>query len=431
MNAKALVLLILVMFLVACTQPVAPPSPTREFMFWPPAPDEPHIQFLTSISSTADITQRQDHISSFLYGEDSTQDLPFERPYGIRMYEGKLFVCDATAATVAILDFRKKEVRLLGQTGQVHLFKPIDIAVAPDGVKYVADTGHGAVLVYDATDHYAGRISVKDLRPVSVAVKDNALYVADLGNSMVRVFDRFNGKELREIGSKGGGNGQFGGAMGMALDAQGNMYVDDVITCRLQKLSPDGKFIWGIGGLGDHPGQFVRPKLVTVDSQGNLYVVDFAFQNVQIFDPDGHLLTYFGGAGEFPGAMDGPTGVCVSDADLDIFAPWVHPAFQAERLVFVTNNIGPHKINVYALGRLKPGKTVADISNGRVQGLFGFNQNPTTADSLPLDAATQPGTQPATRPSTPPTTTPATSPATAPTTMPAGAPAKPAAAQPF
>ena len=388
---RALPWIVMLSFLIlpGCTTAAKPEAQKAEYMFWPPAPDVPHIQFLTSISSTADVTQKQDRLATFLYGEDSTSDLPFERPYGVRMNDGKLYVCDASAAMVAILDFRKKEVRLLGQTGQVHLSKPIDIAVAPDGVKYVTDTGHGAVLVYDATDHYAGRIAVPDLRPVAAAVRGNELYVTDLAASTVRIFDRFNGNKLRSIGEKGGGNGQFAGAMGMALDAQGNVYVNDVVTNRVQKLSGEGTFLWGIGGLGDHPGQFVRPKLLAVDSANYLYVVDFAFQNVQVFDANGFLLTYFGGSGGFPGAMDGPTGVCVSDTDLDLFAQYVHPAFAAQRLVFVTNNIGPRKINVYALGELKPGKTVADIMTGRVQGMFGLGEEP-PADAVELEPKTQP-----------------------------------------
>ena len=383
-----------------CTTAAKPVEQKAEFMFWPPAPDVPHIQFLTSISSTADVTQKQDRLATFLYGEDTTSDIPFARPYGLRMYDGKLYVCDASAAMVAILDFRKKEVRLLGQTGQVHLIEPIDIAVAPDGVKYVTDTGHGAVLVYDATDRYAGRIAVQDLRPVSAAVRGNELYVTDLAASKVRVFVRFNGKELRTIGEKGGENGQFGGVFGLALDAEGNLYANDIITCRVQKLTGDGKFLWGIGGLGDHPGQFVRPKLLAVDSANYLLVVDFAFQNVQVFDEEGTLRDFFGGSGGFPGAMDGPAGVCVADTDLDLFAQYVHPAFAAQRLLFVTNSIGKNKINVYALGGLKPGKTVADISSGRVQGVFGLGEG-VPADSARLEpgiSATRPGAPAATQP---------------------------------
>jgi len=382
-----------------CAQQPTAKIEKPEFMFWPPAPETPRIQFLTSISSSSDITRKSTSMEDFLYGQAATTDLPFERPYGIRMYDGKLFVCDATAANVSILDFRKKEVRILGQTGQVHMAKPIDIAVTPDGVKYVADTGHGAILVYDSEDKYAGKVAVKDMRPVSVAIHNDQLYVSDLGASRVRVFDRFNGKEIRTIGAPGGGKGELGGAMGLTIDTAGNVYVNDVLGCKVQKFGPDGKFIFAIGGMGDHPGQFVRPKLMSVDAEGILYVVDFAFQNVQMFDDQGRMLMFFGGEGNFPGAMNAPTGVCVSDKDLDLFAQYIHPAFQARRLVIVTNNTGAKKINIYALGELKPGKTVADIAGARIQGLFGFATDADKANDAQFDidtATTQPSaTQPA------------------------------------
>jgi len=401
-----LVMLLLAAWLGGCAEAKPVQAEKTEYMFWPPAPDQPRIQFLTSISSSADVTRKSTSMEEFVYGQATTPVLPFDRPYGVRMYEGKMYICDATAANVSILDFRTQEVRVLGTTGQVHLSKPIDIAVTPDGVKYVADTGYGAVLVYDSADKYAGKVAVKNMRPVSVAVFKDELYVSDLGASVVRVFDRFSGKELRTIGAPGGGKGQLGGAMGLTIDTAGNVYVNDVLGCRVQKFAPNGKLLYAIGGLGEHPGQFVRPKMMAVDSTGILYVVDFAFQNVQMFDDKGEMLMFFGGEGDFPGGMNAPTGICVSDADVSLFAQYVHPAFDAKRLVIVTNNTGAHKINVYALGELKPGKTVADIAGSRVQGIFGLASETNKPNGLdlsgdigPQPATTQPAaTQPAPAP---------------------------------
>src|SRR5579884_4259416 len=192
---------------------------TAKYMFWPPAPETPHIEYLTSITSSRDVTGQQGNLENILYGKDNSADLPFARPYGIRMYNGSIYVCDTTSGSVCILDMRKREVRILGKTEDVHLLKPIDIAVGPDGIKYVADTGLSAVVVYDATDKYAGKIMTPKLRPVSLAVKGDELYVADIYASRIRVFDRFNGKELRTIGEplkENNGKGQLGGVMGLA-----------------------------------------------------------------------------------------------------------------------------------------------------------------------------------------------------------------------
>lgn len=389
-------LLVTGLLTVACTEKVK--EEPRKLMFWPPSPDAPRIQFLVSISNTADVTGRQTKTDELLYGKDSTTGLPFMRPYGVRFHDGKIYVCDATAASVTILDLRKKEVRILGRGSVGNFSKPIDIAVAEDGARYVADTGHGAVLVYDAADNFVGKIGGEKMRPVSLAVYKDEVYVTDLFASQVRVFDRFKGKELRRIGEVGRGEGKVSGAMGIALDKQGNIYISDVIGCRVQKFAPDGKLIWAIGGLGDTPGKFVRPKHLTVDSEGILYAVDAAFQNVQMFNEQGQMLMFFGSHGEHPGAMSMPTGVCVSDGDLDLFQPYIHPAFNAKRIIIVTNNMGSSLINIYALGELKPGKTLADIADSRVQGSFGLQASKDQAASSQPAPVFQLDTTPTTAP---------------------------------
>ncbi|MGN6369243.1 MAG: hypothetical protein ACTHN5_13360 [Phycisphaerae bacterium] len=411
-------LISLLLMLPGCAaQQTGKTGEAQQHMFWPPAPDTPHVEFLTSITSTRDVTGKQGNLENILYGKEQTTDLPFTRPYGIRMYNGCIYVCDASAANVSVLDLRKKEVRILGKGTEVSLLKPIDIAVAPDGIKYVADTGLGAIVVYDANDKYAGKIVTPKLRPVSLAVHGNELYVADIYASRIRVYDRFNGKELRDIGQPltvNNGKGQLGGVMGIAIDNEGNVYANDVLGCRVQKFTPDGKFVYSIGGIGDHPGNFVRPKHMAVDSSGILYVVDNAFQNVQMFNDKGQMLMFFGAPGTHPGAMEMPVGICTTDSDVDLFQKYSHPDFEVQRLVLVTNNVGTAKISVYGLGVLKPGKTVADLKSGRINRVVGFEQNSPgqrtlslEPDTLPPEAATQPATS---------TTLPA-----APTTEPAGA----------
>lgn len=368
----------------------------KRYMFWPPQPDAPHVQYLTSISTSSDVTGKQKKMEELLYGKESLSDLPFQRPYGVRINDGKIYVCDATAANVSILDFRKKEVRILGRTGPMTLQKPIDIAVAADGTKYVADTGLGAVVVFDTTDLYAGRITVPDMRPVSVAVYENELFVSDMKASRVRVFDRLSGKELLAIGQQGSGKGKLGGAMGVAVDRAGNVYVNDVVGCKVQKFKRDGTFISMLGGLGDTPGTFVRPKHMAVDSAGILYVVDAAFENVQMFNEQNQMLMFFGSQGNHPGAMDMPAGIGVTDTDLDLFAQYAHPAFELQRILVVTNNYGPVKINIYGLGVLKPGKTPEDILSSRLKVTAGFSDK-ATGDALATQPV-QPGTQPASAP---------------------------------
>jgi hypothetical protein len=130
---------------------------------------------------------------------------------------------------------------------------------------------------------------------------------------------------------------------------------------------------------------------MAVDNDGTLYVVDAAFQNVQLFNDVGQVFTFFGSPGSHPGAMYLPAGICVHEGDLDIFAKYINPAFEAQRLIIVTNQFGLNKISVYALGRLKPGKTVADIAAS--QGIVPEGTSASTQPILP-NPTTQPGDLP-------------------------------------
>src|SRR5262249_49603141 len=153
---------------------------------------------------------------------------------------------------------------------------------------------------------------------------------ADRAGQRVEVFDRRDGQRLGSIGSVGDEDGQFRLPLGVSTDKDGNVYVADLMRCRVQKFGPDGKFISAMGQLGDYAGSFARPKYLAVDSEGILYIVDAAFQNVQMFDDQYRLLMHFGSAGTFPGALNLPAGIALSD-DVSLFADRLHPGFQARR----------------------------------------------------------------------------------------------------
>jgi len=219
--------------------------------------------------------------------------------------------------------------------------------------------------VFDPSDRMVSQIGHEHFRPVGVAVHGNELYATDYANNRIEVFDRNTGQSLRTIAVPGIKKGQVVGPLGVAVDAEGNVYVDDVLGCRVQKFTAAGKQIGQFGSLGDLPGDFVRPKHIAIDSEGKIYVVDAAFSNVQVFDKQFHPLMYFGSAGTHPGAMDLPAGICVNEGDVDLFADRIPDAFEADRLIVVTNQFGDHKVSVYAEGHLKAGHQVAELSGSK------------------------------------------------------------------
>jgi hypothetical protein len=384
MLATAALLVAALVTVAGCAHKPKEAPERKTYSFWPSAPDEPHIQFLTTFNSTTDLAPKRSSFDEMVYGRESEDTAAINKPYGVRMWNGRIYVCDVRSRGITVLDLRKQQARLMGITGSDAIKKAVDLAISPDGIKYVVDQGQQAIVVFDADERFVSAFPLRDGSPVGAAVYGNLLYVTDFKNAQVKVLDRASGKVLRTIGERGGGDGQFIGPLGVAVDKAGNVYVSDTIRARVQKFSPDGTFLMGFGEPGDRPGNFIRPKQIAVGSDGHIHVVDAAFNNVQVFDPEGQVVGYYGAVGYFPGAMDLPAGLDINEADLDVFEKYLHPAFQAERIILVANQFGPQKVSVYAMGHLKQGKTVADIAPGRASVLSG------------LVAATQPAsaTQP-------------------------------------
>ena len=367
---------------------------SRQYSFWPPAPDEPHIQFLTAYNSSADISPDQGHFNEMLYGRQ--QILAIAKPYGVAMWQGKIYVCDVRSKGVTVLDLRQHVTAAIGVEGTLEIAKAIDIAIAPDGYKYVVDGGNHAIVVMDAQDHLIERFAPKDFNPVSVAVDGEELFVADFTGQTVKVFNRRSGTFLRKIGEGGSGEGQFVRPLAVRVDHNGVVFVDDVLACRVLRFDRNGAFLSAFGQAGNAAGDMVRPKHFSIDKNGFLYLVDAGFSNVQVFDDQQKVVGYFGSPGQHPGAMNLPAGVFVDESsdDLALFQEYVHPAFQAERLVLVTNQFGNQRVSVYAVGHLKPGKKVADLSAARGQ-VHAGTLSPTTAP------ATQPDFMPTAPPASP------------------------------
>jgi DNA-binding beta-propeller fold protein YncE len=362
--------------------------------FWPPSPDEPRIQYLTSFEKSSDVEPPKTNLDRIIAGNDPQEVLPISKPYGVKMWQGKIYVCDLKQHAVIILDLRSHVTRVMGVTGNLHLDTPTDIAIAPDGTKYVSDMARGAVVVFNASDQQIAIFTHPNFKPVGVAVYNDELAVADFQAQHVEIFDRNTGQSRRILGSPGMDDGQFVRPLSLTYDPQGNLYVCDVFKCRVQKFDREGKLIKAFGSINATAGNFVRPKHIAVDADDVLYVVDAAFQNVQLFDASGRTLTFFGAAGLHPGAMQLPAGICVTDdpANLEFFRQFAHPAFEVQRVILVTNQFGRSKVAIYGLGKLKAGKTISDIASSRNALPTGLDTGkgttrPTTLQALPPDDA--------------------------------------------
>src|SRR5215216_1894978 len=135
-----------------CASNKKAPAAAAPAAFWPPYPDEPRLQFVTSYSVSTDVQPRHSKFDEMIYGKESQQVLPLNKPYGVEMWNGKIYVCDLRNNSVTVLDLKGKRVLVLGKTATDALQTPTDIANSPEGTKYVADAGRGIIAVYGPDD---------------------------------------------------------------------------------------------------------------------------------------------------------------------------------------------------------------------------------------------------------------------------------------
>jgi sugar lactone lactonase YvrE len=194
---------------------------------------------------------------------------------------------------------------------------------APAPAEVVADPYEGGQvnLVADRTIGINGNQPGQFQSPRDVAIApDGTLYVADSGNHRIQhiaLDDQGGFKVLKTWGSFGEGanvpGGIFNEPWGIAVGPDGSVYVADTWNHRIQKFTKDGDFLlaWGYFGQAEKPEAFWGPRDVAVDALGRVFVTDTGNKRVVVFNPDGQYITEFGSYGMAAGQFDENVGIAV------------------------------------------------------------------------------------------------------------------------
>lgn len=242
-----------------------------------------------------------------------------------------------------------------GPATQAMIHAPGGVAVNGSGNLYIADTGnHDVRLVTPdgiihqfAGNSYAGFLAdggpatgTNLFAPEDVAVgPNNVIYIADTGNSRIRTVDQ-NGI-IQTVAGNGtiGIAGDSGAATSASLaipyavtvDSSGNFYIADFGNDRIRMVNSKGTIVTVVGsglygfagdGAAATQAKMYLPSGVAVDGSGNVYIADqwnlrirkLASGNISTVAGNG-MLSYSGDGGPATRAqLNGPQGTAVDSA---------------------------------------------------------------------------------------------------------------------
>lgn len=137
---------------------------------------------------------------------------------------------------------------------------------------------------------------------------DGLLYITDTGNKRIVVYKQ-NGDFVRQWGAGGAGPGELDEPVGIAVDTRGTVYVADARNHRIQVFTSRGVPVrrWTVDGW---TAEGRTEPYVDVDASGNVYVTDPSGPAVLKYSPKGQELASYSGDEAQP--LLAPIGLAVS-----------------------------------------------------------------------------------------------------------------------
>lgn len=276
------------------------------------------------------------------WGEQGSEPGDFHFPIGIAIN---------AADEVFVTDFYNSRVQKFSVDGKLLVVIPVlpnpgGIAISGSGDLYLAHFAEqkrelrktDRISVYDSTGKLlrqwgkTGSATGEFDCPGGLAINRlGRVYVADQTNRRIQVFDG-GGKFLSMWGEHGSKTSQFGGKVSirsrvggpqfLTFDSKGNLYTTEASEGRVQKFTPEGKFLLTWGDNEDRPGSFggmfsgfkdrkatlQGPVSICVDKHDRVWVSAVSGR-IQQFTSEGKYLKGFGSAGTKPGEFYAPHGL--------------------------------------------------------------------------------------------------------------------------
>ncbi|MBW7904535.1 MAG: hypothetical protein LC135_07955 [Phycisphaerae bacterium] len=232
-------------------------------------------------------------------------------------------VCVVDGVNDRVVRFRSDGTLLdvIARVGDAALQRPVGISADAAGRLWIADSGHGRVIVR-AADGGLERIVVlppapdgRAPEPTDAAASEDGLglWVADNDHHRILRLDLASGA-WQSFGQRGEALGQWQYPFQLAVASNGDVAITDVVNGRGQLLERNGVPAALIGRFGLNPGQLYRPTGVAFDGESNAWVADSVTGAIQVFRRTGEVIDILRDADGGVMRFAGPLGLAF-DAD--------------------------------------------------------------------------------------------------------------------
>lgn len=226
-----------------------------------------------------------------------------------------LYVVDMTAR-VQKFNPNGEFVRFWQMT-QTDLGKPKGMGIDRDGNIMVVEPHYNCVNHFSPEGKLLRKWGVPGLDPGHLNFPrdvesdgSDSLFVCEYNPvNRVQRFDADSKTLEAHWGGLGDGPGRFSRPEGLAIDHEGNLWVADSCNHRIQKFTPDGKFLLSLGKAGTAQGEMSYPYDVQVDKEGRIFVCEYGNSRIQVFDVEGNPLELIGTLGAAPGQFNNPWSI--------------------------------------------------------------------------------------------------------------------------
>ncbi|NIQ93015.1 MAG: hypothetical protein GWN87_01475, partial [Desulfuromonadales bacterium] len=247
-------------------------------LLWPVPPNEAQFEFAGVFSSKNDFPRTKwQKILEAIFGKTPAPKLHHPKSIAV-LPDGRILIAEKKARDLRVVDFAKRKVHYLFKSSLPLFGEPTDIALGAQEELYVADRQKGTVLAFDRNltplFRLSDQVRFKRIEKIALNRAEGIIYVSDSALSKVFAFDTA-GRFLFEFGGQGAQHGQLSAPHGVAVNAEGEVFVADTGNARIEVYEPSGTYLRTFKpGNGATPSPLEKPWDVAFDSRGRLYIID-------------------------------------------------------------------------------------------------------------------------------------------------------------